>query len=81
MLNCAHTVTVEVTVPDGAEGVLFAMGGNDGGFSFFVQNGKLTYGYNYVADEYFKVEVERTAAEGTSSLQLRVRADRQGRCR
>ena len=40
-------------LPKGAEGVLFAMGGNDGGFSFYVQNGKLTYGYNYVAESHF----------------------------
>jgi arylsulfatase len=32
------------------------MGGNDGGFSFYIQGGKLIYGYNYVAESYFKVE-------------------------
>jgi arylsulfatase len=31
------------------------MGGNDGGFAFFVQNGLLTYGYNYVAEQFFRV--------------------------
>lgn len=57
VLNCAHSISVDATVPeDGAEGTLFSMGGNDGGFAFYVQNGKLTYGYNYVADTYFRVE-------------------------
>jgi arylsulfatase len=65
VLNCAHSVTVEATIPDtGAEGVLFAMGGNDGGFSFYVQNGKLTYGYNYVADQHFKVESKEPLPKG-----------------
>jgi arylsulfatase len=32
------------------------MGGNDGGFVFYIKDGKLTYGYNYVADQRFKVE-------------------------
>lgn len=32
------------------------MGGNDGGFVFYIKNGKLTYGYNYVADQRFKVQ-------------------------
>jgi arylsulfatase A-like enzyme len=65
VLNCAHSVSVEATVPDGgAEGVLFSMGGNDGGFTFYVQNGKLTYGYNYVADSHFKVESSQPLPTG-----------------
>jgi len=57
LLNCAHSISVDAVVPEGgAEGVLLSFGGNDGGFSFYVQNGKLTYGYNYVTDAYFKVE-------------------------
>jgi arylsulfatase len=56
VLNRPHSISVEVEVPEGgAEGVLFSMGGNDGGFSFYVLNGTLTYGYNYVADTYFRV--------------------------
>ncbi|MEB3193946.1 MAG: arylsulfatase, partial [Cyanobacteriota bacterium] len=54
VLNRPHSISVELEVPDGgAEGVLFSMGGNDGGFAFFVQNGLLTYGYNYVAEQFF----------------------------
>jgi hypothetical protein len=65
VLNCAHSVSVEATVPDGgAEGVLFSMGGNDGGFTFYVQNGKLTYGYNYVADSHVKVESSQSLPAG-----------------
>lgn len=65
VLNCAHSVSVDATVPGGgAEGVLFSMGGNDGGFVFYVQNGKLTYGYNYVADTYFKVESSQPLPNG-----------------
>jgi arylsulfatase len=56
VLNRPHSVSVEVEVPEGgAEGVLFSMGGNDGGFAFYVQNGQLTYGYNYVAEQFFRV--------------------------
>jgi arylsulfatase A-like enzyme len=65
VLNCAHSISVDAVVPDGgAEGVLFSMGGNDGGFAFYVQNGKLTYGYNYVADSYFKVESSQLLPSG-----------------
>jgi len=65
VLNCAHSISVDAMVPEnGAEGVLFCMGGNDGGFSFYVQNGKLTYGYNYVTDSYFKVESSQPLPSG-----------------
>src|SRR5262245_14913341 len=57
VVNAPHSISVHANVPKGgAEGVLLSMGGNDGGFSFYVQNGKLTYGYNYVADQRFKVQ-------------------------
>jgi arylsulfatase len=57
--NVPHRVSVHASVPNGgAEGVLFCMGGNDGGFVFYVKGGKLTYGYNYVADQRFKVEAK-----------------------
>jgi arylsulfatase len=56
VLNRPHSISVEVEVPEaGAEGVLFSMGGNDGGFAFYVQNGLLTYGYNYVAEQFFRI--------------------------
>jgi arylsulfatase len=69
VVNVAHSVSVHVNVPNGgAEGVLFSMGGNDGGFSFYVQNGKLTYGYNYVADRRFKIQADAPIPEGDHIL-------------
>jgi len=60
VLNVDHSISVHATVPKGgAEGVLFCMGGNDGGFVFYVKDGKLTYGYNYVADQRFRVEAAK----------------------
>jgi arylsulfatase len=65
VLNVAHSVSVHAHVPEeGAEGVLLSMGGNDGGFSFYIQDGKLTYGYNYVADQRFKVQAESVIPAG-----------------
>jgi arylsulfatase len=57
VVNVKHSVSVHANVPKGgAEGVLFTMGGNDGGFVFYIKDKKLTYGYNYVADQRFKVQ-------------------------
>ncbi|MBW4698704.1 MAG: arylsulfatase [Aphanocapsa lilacina HA4352-LM1] len=65
LLNCAHSVSVDATIPEGgAEGVLFSMGGNDGGFAFYVRQGKLSYGYNYVADTYTRVESSQPPPTG-----------------
>jgi len=56
---------VHANVPKGgAEGVLLSMGGVDGGFVFYVQKGKLSYGDNYVADQRFKVQSETAIPEG-----------------
>ncbi|MEB3260944.1 MAG: arylsulfatase, partial [Cyanobacteriota bacterium] len=53
LLNRPHSISVEADIPEGkADGVLFSMGGNDGGFSLYVLDGILTYGYNYVAEQY-----------------------------
>jgi arylsulfatase len=65
VVNAPHSVSVHANVPKGgAEGVLFSMGGNDGGFSFYVQGGRLTYGYNYVADQRFNVQSKDGIPEG-----------------
>jgi arylsulfatase len=56
ILNRPHSINVLVEIPEeGAEGVLVSQGGVDGGFTFFVQDGKLRYTYNYVADQRFEV--------------------------
>lgn len=65
LINVAHSISVHANVPKGgAEGALLSMGGNDGGFAFYVQDGKLTYGYNYVADQRFKVQSDQAVPEG-----------------
>jgi arylsulfatase len=69
LVNVPHSVSVHANVPKGgAEGVLFSMGGVDGGFAFYVQGGKLTYGYNYVAEQRFKVQSDKSIPEGDHIL-------------
>jgi arylsulfatase len=65
LVNVPHSISVHANVPKGgADGALFSMGGVDGGFVFYVQGGKLTYGYNYVADKRFKVQSDKVIPEG-----------------
>ncbi|MGD8684480.1 MAG: arylsulfatase, partial [Chloroflexota bacterium] len=69
LLNRQHSAHVGVIVPDGgAEGVLLSQGGVDGGFSFFVMEGKLRYTYNYVADRRFYVVSDTDVPTGKHIL-------------
>ncbi len=57
ILNRPYSINAEVDAPEGAEGVLLSMGGNDGGITFYVQDGLLCFAHNYVAKEIFYVQV------------------------
>ncbi len=48
--NKSHTITAELTVPQGqtANGVILSQGGIGGGWMFYVKDGKPTYLYNFV---------------------------------
>ncbi len=67
--NRPHSITADVEVPSGgAEGVLISQGGIDGGYTFFVKNGKLQYLYNYVARNFYHVESNVEVPEGSHLL-------------
>ena len=71
VLNRPHSITADVEIPKGgAEGVLFSAGDVQGGFSFYVQNGKLNYVYNYVGSEFFHVESNVPVPEGKHELRF-----------
>jgi arylsulfatase len=71
LLNRPHSISVELDIPEGgADGVLFSMGGNDGGFSLYVLDGVFTYGYNYVADSYFYVRATSPLPAGHHVLSM-----------
>jgi arylsulfatase len=46
------------------------MGGNDGGISFYVQDGKLSYVHNYAAKEIFTVTSDATVPAGRHFLSM-----------
>jgi len=71
ILNRPYTITAEVDVPQGgAEGVLLSMGGNDGGISFYLQNGKLCFVHNYVMTNHYYVKSEQTIPVGHHFLSM-----------
>jgi len=71
ILNRHHTIHAAVEIPkSGAEGVLVSQGGVDGGFTFFVQDGKLHYTYNYAAVDYYHVASDSEVPTGTHILSM-----------
>jgi arylsulfatase A-like enzyme len=69
ILNRPHTITALVDIPvGGAEGVLVSQGGVDGGFTFYLEGGRLHYVYNYVAADYFHVIGTKDVPAGKHAL-------------
>jgi arylsulfatase A-like enzyme len=70
--NRSHTITAEVTLPDeGAEGVLLALGNLQGGYTFFLQDGRLHYVHNFVGRERHRVDAEDPVPPGAHTLSFR----------
>jgi arylsulfatase len=70
-LNRPHSITADVEIPAaGAEGVLLSMGGVDGGYSFYLKDGKLCYVHNYVGKEIMIVRSKDSVPAGRHKLRF-----------
>jgi arylsulfatase len=71
ILNRPHSITADAEIPKGgAEGALLSAGDVQGGFSFYVQGGKLHYVYNYVGSAFYHVESDVPVPEGRHKLRF-----------
>ena len=71
VLNRPHSITADVVIPaGGAEGVILSHGGNDGGYSLYLKDGKLKYVHNFVALEFLEVESADAVPEGHHELRF-----------
>ena len=71
VINRAHSITAEVDIPEGlVEGVLLSYGGGEGGFSLYVQDGKLHYAQNVVSAALLHVESTEAVPVGRHSLRF-----------
>ncbi|MGB6599934.1 MAG: arylsulfatase [Candidatus Cybelea sp.] len=70
--NKSHSVTAQVTVPDGqtANGVIISQGGIACGWMFYVKDGKLTYLYNFVGLRDFVVAATEQLPAGTHQVRM-----------
>ena len=71
VLNRPHSITAQVEIPaEGAEGVLLCQGTAAGGYSLFVQDGKLRYAHNYVGRAVYAVESDQALQPGKHELRF-----------
>jgi arylsulfatase A-like enzyme len=69
VLNRSHSITADVEIgKGGAEGVLLSAGDVQGGYSLFMQNGRLHYVYSYVGSQFFHVQSTVPVPEGHHKL-------------
>ncbi|MEV6964026.1 arylsulfatase [Hamadaea sp. NPDC051192] len=69
--NKSHSVTAQITIPDGpARGVIVAQGGQFGGWSLYVLDGRLRYCYNLFGVKRFHVGGATALAPGVHEVRL-----------
>ncbi len=71
VFNRPHSIEADVTIPaGGAEGILICQGGAAGGYAFYLKDGRLHYGLNYVARDFFTVSSADAVPDGRHRLRF-----------
>jgi arylsulfatase A-like enzyme len=74
--NHSYTITAELVIPPGgAEGVIVAEADHLGGFSLFVDDGKLTHTYSMMGVFVFRQQAEEPLPEGEMTVRMEFAAD------
>jgi arylsulfatase len=74
--NHSYTISAELEIPQGgAEGVIVAEADHLGGFSLFVQDGKLKHTYSFVGVQEFKQESQSPLPTGNVRVRMEFAAD------
>jgi hypothetical protein len=69
MKNVSYSITAKLTVADSAaEGVIIAQGGRFGGWSFYANDGRAIFAYNYFGLEIYRTEAQQPLRPGTHQV-------------
>jgi arylsulfatase len=68
ILNRSYTITAEIEVPKGGEGMIVTLGGRFGGYGLYVLKGKPVFVYNFLDLERFRWEGPEALAPGKHTL-------------
>jgi arylsulfatase A-like enzyme len=72
MLNKSWTITAQVEVPDGtAEGMIITQGGSEGGYGLYLDDGRLTFVYNFLGQERPVFRAEQPLSPGKATVEAR----------
>lgn len=66
--NSSLTITADVDVPANCTGVIVCQGGDFGGWSFYMLDGKPTYTYNWVGLEMFTISAKEKVKPGKHTI-------------
>jgi arylsulfatase A-like enzyme len=76
--NVGYTITAEVAVDDGGNGVIVCQGGRFGGLSFYMKNGKPAFSYNYLGMESTHIIADQALKPGNYKLAYDFKYDGDG---
>jgi arylsulfatase len=68
--NTSLTITAEVDVPANASGVLVCQGGDFGGWSLYMMDGRVLYAYNWVGLETYTVSTAQRIQPGKRTIKF-----------
>ncbi|MCD0471868.1 arylsulfatase [Flavobacterium sp. JAS] len=66
----SNKVVIDMDVKENTSGVLYALGGNGGGVTLFMENGKLVYEYNMLIIERYTVEADKKLTAGKHQVEV-----------
>ena len=79
MLNKSWTITADIEVPDGANGMIVTEGGLQGGFGLYLRDGKPTFVYNFLGADRPTFAAKDPLPKGKTKLVVNFAYDGGGR--
>jgi arylsulfatase A-like enzyme len=68
--NRSFSITAQVEIEDGANGMIFTQGGNTAGWAFYMQDGKLVLTHNYIDLERYTVSSDQPVSAGRHDVEM-----------
>lgn len=68
--NRSHTIIATMETDGKTDGAIVACGGFFSGYSLYVKNNIVTYGYNYFDEKYFSVKATKPLTPGTHEVKM-----------
>ena len=72
--NRSHIIIATMETDGKTDGVITACGGYFGGFSLYIKNNIVTYGYNYLDEKYFSIKANKPLTAGKHAVKFQYEA-------